>query len=131
MCLKRRVLLLDEDVLTLELYSRELGIDYQVITSESLQETREYLKQQTPDILIIEPAVNEGEGWDLLGEIRSYPNPPLMILCSVEDDRKTALGRGADAFLVKPVLPSKLHALLDQILAKKQSQASQRLGKTE
>jgi DNA-binding response OmpR family regulator len=127
MCLKTRVLLLDEDVLALELYSRELNGDYHVITSESVQETREYLRTQAMDVLIIEPAVNEDEGWNLLGEVRASPNPPLMILCSVEDERKSGLGQGADAFLVKPVLPTTLHTLLDQIVARKQFQSNQRL----
>jgi DNA-binding response OmpR family regulator len=126
MCLKTKVLLLDEDVLALELYSRELNGDYQVITSESVQETREYLRKQAMDVLIIEPAVNEDEGWSLLGEVRASPNPPLMILCSVEDERQSGLGQGADAFLVKPVLPTTLHALLDQILARKQFQSNKR-----
>ena len=127
MCSKIKVLLLDEDVLALELYSRELKGDYQVITSESVQETREYLSKHVMDVLIIEPAINEDEGWNLLGEVRASPDPPLMILCSVEDERKIGLGQGADAFLVKPVLPSTLHALLDQIVAKKQFQSGQRM----
>jgi DNA-binding response OmpR family regulator len=126
---KTKVLLLDEDILTLELYSRELKGDYQVITSESVQETREYLKKQAWDVLIFEPAINEDEGWNLLGEIRAAANPPAVILCSVEDERKSGLGQGADAFLVKPVLPTTLHALLDQIVARKTYQSNQRLEK--
>jgi DNA-binding response OmpR family regulator len=124
MCCKTRVLLLDEDVLALELYSRELKGDYQVTTSVSVQEAREYLHRQVLDVIIIEPTINEDEGWQLLGEVRSTPNPPLMILCSVDDERKTGLVQGADAFLVKPVLPTTLHSLLDQMVARKQTQAS-------
>jgi response regulator RpfG family c-di-GMP phosphodiesterase len=45
--LKAKVLVLDEDQLALELYSRELGSDYQVITSESVGETRQALKTST------------------------------------------------------------------------------------
>ncbi len=124
MDLKTKVLLLDEDVLTLELYSRELKGDYQVFTSMSVQETRELLSRQKPDVLILEPAVNAGEGWRLFGEVRTAPNPPAVIMCSVEDDRKAGMGQGALAFLVKPVLPTTLHALLDQIVAKRQCQST-------
>ncbi len=119
MCCKARVLLLDEDVLTLELYSRELLGDYQVTTSASVQEAREYLSQQALDVLIVEPTTGEYEGWALVGEVHTRPNPPLMIVCSVDDERGTALLQGADAFLVKPVLPTTLHTLLDQMLARK------------
>ena len=124
-----KVLVLDEDLLALELYSRELGGNYEVITCESVAETRQYLRDNSLDVLIIEPAVNEGEGWALMSEIHASPNPPLVVLCSVEDERKVGLEQGALAFVVKPVLPTELHALLDQILAKRFLQNAQRMEK--
>ena len=119
MVLKPKVLVLDEDLLALELYSRELGEDYQVFTSESVAETREFLQTQSFDVLVMEPAVNDDEGWGLLNEIHSSQNPPSVVLCSVEDDRKVGLENGALAFMVKPVLPTSLHLLLDQIIARR------------
>jgi DNA-binding response OmpR family regulator len=117
--LKPKVLVLDEDLLALELYSRELGENYWVFTSESVDETRQYLQNHSFDVLVMEPAVNEDEGWGLLNEIHSFQNPPSVVLCSVEDDRKVGLENGALAFMVKPVLPTALHALLDQIIARR------------
>jgi DNA-binding response OmpR family regulator len=126
---KPKVLVLDDDLLALELYSRELGGCYQVITSESVEETRRYLQDGSLDALIIEPAINDGEGWVLLSEIHAFPNPRLVVLCSVEDERKIGLEQGALAFVVKPVLPTELHALLDQVLAKRFPQNAQRMEK--
>jgi DNA-binding response OmpR family regulator len=127
--LKPKVLVLDEDLLSLELYTRELAGSYQVFTCESVEETYPYLNDATLDVIIIEPAVNNGEGWKLLKKIRSYPNPPMIILCSVEDDRKIGLDQGAIAFVVKPVLPTVLHGLLDQIIVKRSPQNSLKLEK--
>ena len=127
--LKPKVLILDEDLLALELYTRELASSYQVIPCESVEETYKYLNTGTLDVIIIEPAVNNDEGWDLLKEIQAYSNPPLVILCSVEDDRKIGLDQGALAFLVKPVLPTALHSLLDQIIIKRSSQNLYKLEK--
>ena len=124
-----KVLVLDEDLLALELYSRELGGSYQVITCESVAETRQYIKENFLDAVIIEPTVNDGEGWALLAEIHVSHNPPLVVLCSVEDDRKMGLESGALAFVVKPVLPTELHALLDHALAKRSINYAQRLEK--
>lgn len=126
---KPKVLVLDEDLLALELYSRELGGSYQVFTCESVAETRQYLKDNFLDAVIIEPAVNNGEGWMLLNEIHASTNPPLVVLCSVEDDRKVGLERGARVYVVKPVLPTELHALLDQALEKRFTNNAQRLEK--
>ena len=126
---KPKILVLDEDLLALELYSRELGGSYQVITCESVAETRLHLRDNLLDAVIIEPAVNDGEGWMLLNEIQASHNPPLVVLCSVEDDRKVGLERGALAYVVKPVLPTELHALLDLALAKRINNNAQRLEK--
>ena len=118
LALQPRILVLDDDALALELYSRELGRDYQVLALSNIQETRHSLRNMTFDAVIIEPAVDEDEGWSLVREIRAMANPPLIIMCSVEDDRKSGLELGAHAFLVKPVLPMTLHSLLDQIVAR-------------
>ncbi len=122
---KLKVLVLDEDPLALELYSRELEASYQVITSASVEETRRHLETGRLDALVIEPAVNEGEGWKLLGEIQASPNAPSVVLCSIEDERKTGYEKGALAFVVKPVLPTELHALLDHVLARRNFQNDQ------
>lgn len=127
--LKPKVLVLDEDRLALELYARELGSSYQVITSESVEDTRCHLKRGEIDALVIEPAVNDGEGWALLSEIHAYPNPPIVVLCSVEDERKVGLEQGALAYVVKPVLPTALHALLDQIVTRRSSPHALKLEK--
>jgi DNA-binding response OmpR family regulator len=126
---KPKVLVLDEDLLALELYSRELGENYQIVTSEGVEEARQYLKDTLFDALIMEPAVNNDEGWSLLSEIRSSPHPPPVILCSIEDDRKIGLEQGAQAFVVKPVLPTALHALLDQIVERRSTITTHKLEK--
>ena len=126
---KPKVLVLDEDLLALELYSRELEGNYHIVTSESVEEARQHLKDALFDALIMEPAVNNDEGWSFFSEIRSSPNPPPIILCSIEDDRKVGLEQGAQAFVVKPVLPTVLHALLDQIVERRSTITSNKLGK--
>lgn len=114
-----KVLILDDDVLTLELYSRELGSGYQVVTSESVQDTRRHLQQQTPDLMIIEPATDKTECWLLLRELQQIDNPPAVVVCSVEDENRERLGQDIRAYLVKPVLPTTLHTVVDQIFSKK------------
>lgn len=116
--LKARVLVLDDDPLALELYSRELGEDYEVMTSNSVPAARQLLKDLALDVLIVEPLVDGGEGWALLKEIKHANPRPSVVLCTVEDDCSAGREQGACAFLVKPVLPVTLHALVDQIVAR-------------
>jgi DNA-binding response OmpR family regulator len=116
---KPTILVLDDDMLSLELYSRELSSNYRVITCERTEDARQCLKDKLMTAVILEPALSGEDGWILISEIRSSPNPIPVIVCSVLDERKVGLEQGADAFLVKPVLPTTLHHLIDQVVAQK------------
>ena len=122
-----RILVLDEDPLALELYSRELSSEYDVITSENVRESLGYLENVKLDVLVIEPATNRDEGWEFLNRIAAMEDPPGVILCSVQDDRAAGLRQGVDLFLVKPVLPVTLHGLVNQIVARRLNHATKRL----
>ncbi|HEY9075713.1 MAG TPA: response regulator [Anaerolineaceae bacterium] len=122
---KPKILLLDDDRLTLELYARELAGDYQVTRTDDVSDTRQQLKDQVFDVVIIEPAV--AGGWQLINEIHALKKSPLVILCSVDDEWKSMIDKDVDTFLVKPVLPETLHTLLDQIFTKKSTQSFTRL----
>jgi DNA-binding response OmpR family regulator len=116
---KPTILVLDDDVLSLELYSRELSSNYRVITCERVEDAQYWIRNNLLTAIILEPAINGDEGWPLLREIRTSPTHPPVIVCSVLDERKFGLEQGADAFVVKPVLPTTLHHLIDQIIAKR------------
>ncbi|GAP06807.1 response regulators consisting of a CheY-like receiver domain and a winged-helix DNA-binding domain [Anaerolinea thermolimosa] len=121
-----RVLVVDEDPLALELYRRELETDYAVTATPSVEETRRFLQEVSFDVVILEPASNEDEGWTLLREIFALVAPPAVILCSVEDERKVGLSQGAQVFLVKPVLPVMLHTTVQQVLAVRSNLSNRR-----
>jgi DNA-binding response OmpR family regulator len=116
---KPMILVLDDDVLSLELYSRELSSNYRVITCERVEDAQKHLKEMQLSAVILEPAINGSDGWVLLREIRSSKTLLPVIVCSVLDERKIGLEQGADAFLVKPVLPTTLHQLIDQIVLRR------------
>ncbi len=117
--LKPTILVLDDDVLSLELYARELSSNYRVIVCERMEDARQCIQDNLLTAVILEPAMSENDGWILLREIHSSPDPLPVIVCSTLDDRKIGLEQGADAFLVKPVLPTTLHHLIDQIVSQK------------
>ena len=116
---KPMILVIDDDVLSLELYTRELSSNYRVIACERVEDARQYIRDNLLTAVILEPAVSGDAGWLLLKEVRSSPTPIPVIVCSVLDERKMGLEQGADAFLVKPVLPTTLHQLIDQIVSRR------------
>jgi DNA-binding response OmpR family regulator len=113
------LLVLDDDPLSLELYTRELSRNYRVVACERVDDARQCLRDNILSVVILEPAVSGEDGWSLLKEIRSSYTSLPVIVCSVLDERKIGLEQGADAFLVKPVLPTTLHQLIDQIVSRR------------
>lgn len=120
---KPTILVVDEDVLSLELYARELSSDYQVIACEHIEEAQRFIQNPLLAAVILEPATNDGDGWLLLEEVRSFSSSLPVIVCSVLDERKVGLEKAADAFLVKPVLPTTLHHMIDQIVMQKKAKS--------
>jgi two-component system, OmpR family, KDP operon response regulator KdpE len=57
-----------------------------------------------PDLMILDPHLPDGDGIDLLGEIREHSDIPVLILTEfdAEDYKVRAFDTGADDYIVKP-----------------------------
>jgi two-component system KDP operon response regulator KdpE len=57
-----------------------------------------------PDLLIVDLGLPDGDGTDLIREVRSWSNVPIVVLSarSGESDKIAALDAGADDYLTKP-----------------------------
>ncbi len=65
-----------------------------------------------PDLLILDLGLPDGDGLDLIRDLRSWSTVPLIVLSARigEDDKIHALDAGADDYLVKPFGPGELLA---------------------
>jgi DNA-binding response OmpR family regulator len=113
------ILIIDNDVPTLELYRRELRNEFLVYVCSNEAEALERLNTCNLKAIVLEPAISDGQGWrlflaiqDQFKERQAIP----VILCSTSDERKRGLQAGAAAFLIKPVLPAELHTTLTHIV---------------
>jgi DNA-binding response OmpR family regulator len=111
------ILIVDNDLLTLELYQRELGREYRVLTCTDELEATEVLETEDVSAVVVEPVAVGEDGWARLAAITHLPSqrPVPVVVCSTQDDRKRDLALGAAACLVKPVLPATLLAALRKI----------------
>ena len=106
----RTILIVDNDLPTLELYQRELGREYRVLTCTDERGATEVLSSEQISAVVLEPFALGESGWARLAEIIHLPTDrrvPVLV-CSTQDDRKRDLALGAVACLVKPVLPTTL-----------------------
>jgi DNA-binding response OmpR family regulator len=113
----RTILIVDNDLPTLELYQRELGREYRVLTCTDESKATEVLETETLSAVVVEPVAVGEEGWARLAAITHMPSArrvPVLV-CSTQDDRRRDLAMGADVCLVKPVLPTTLLAAVRRV----------------
>ena len=112
------ILIVEQDDATRELYQRELGRRFRVLSTNDPEHSLALLESEQFDVLVLEPAVSGGAGWRLLETLQSVSRPaPLhIVLCSALDERRCGMRLGATAYLVKPVLPETLLNTLDRVL---------------
>jgi DNA-binding response OmpR family regulator len=113
------ILIIENDIPTLELYCQALGTGFHTIGTLNAAEALELARQNSIQAIILEPGMNQQHGWDLVAELRQVlqPTPPPIILCSWLDERRRGRELNVAAYLVKPVMPAELNEVLHQILA--------------
>jgi DNA-binding response OmpR family regulator len=124
-----RLLLIDDDTrLTGMLgdYLRAQG--YEVLAEPSLASGRQALAQQACDALVLDGMLPDGDGLDLIRELRANPRHrrlPLLMLTARGDpmDRIVGLELGADDYLAKPFEARELLARVKALLRRAGSEA--------
>lgn len=114
------ILIIESDQLTADMYRRELSREYCVLTSTDTPTIFEILQTQSLSAIVLEPALQGGQGWQLFSEIQRVNNWKSIpiILCTTLDERQRGIDLGAAAYLVKPTLPSTLRDTLRRVIQK-------------
>lgn len=84
--------------------SQLLGVYSDVAEADCLSAARELLARQSFDVVVLDKNLPDGDGVDLLTEIKgSYPNTVVIMLTSDSDFTviKQCIARGADDYVVK------------------------------
>lgn len=127
-------MLIDSDPDAARVLASELDADgYTVVTCRSLEESRRRLPTIFPDVVVVEAALSDGFGLDLVREIRDAgsearavdPDVPVLVLsgrCS-ESDRVRAFEVGADDFLAKPFSYRELRGRLGALMRRRERNA--------
>jgi two-component system KDP operon response regulator KdpE len=96
----------------------------------------EYLKREAIDLAICDLGLPDVDGHELIGEIRSLSEVPIIVLSArgQEEDRVAALDAGADDFVPKPFSSSELMARIRAAVRRRSptnSSTSLKLGQLE
>jgi two-component system repressor protein LuxO len=114
-------LLLVEDTLSLATLYREFlrGEGHAIRHAPNLAEARRALAEAAPDAVLLDLRLPDGEGLDLLAEIRRAANPPPVVVMTAHGsvgNAVAAMRAGAADFLVKPFPAERLVVTLANVL---------------
>jgi OmpR family response regulator RpaB len=93
-------------------------VGYEVVTASDGEEALALFFQETPDLIILDVMIPNGDGYYTCQEIRKDSDVPIIMLTALADvaDRIAGLQMGADDYLVKPFSPKELEARIQTIL---------------
>lgn len=99
-----------------------LSADYEATPAHSAEEARRLLTQGEFALVILDLALPDGDGRDLLQAIKREPNPPPVVVLTASKQklaRVETLALGADDFLQKPFELDLLATHVSRVLARK------------
>lgn len=123
----KKILIVDDDVETLRLVGLMLEREgYEIITSENGKNALEKVKNESPDLILLDVMMPEMSGYDVARHLRDQKEtkllPIIMFTAKAQiDDKVEGLEAGADAYLTKPTWPRELFAQVKVLLARAKS----------
>ena len=114
-----RILIIDDELQIRKLLNISLTArQFKVLEANNGREAISFAGSLKPDAIILDLGLPDMSGLDVLKEIRSFSDVPIIIL-SVQDDSEIivkALGIGADDYVTKPFEPKELAARINVCL---------------
>ena len=129
-----KILVVDDEALLVKGIRFNLQNEgYEVITGSNGLEALQLVREQSPDLVVLDVMMPEMDGLTACGKIREFSDVPIIMLTAKTDDMDKLLGfdHGVDDYLTKPFnileLKARIKALLRRAgpaAAKEQAAAS-------
>ena len=100
-----RILIVEDDREIRSLLQSSLALEgFEVQTAVSVSEARALLHHAEPDALLLDLGLPDGDGMDLVREIRTRKAMPILVVSArhQEKEKVRLLDSGADDYLTKP-----------------------------
>jgi two-component system alkaline phosphatase synthesis response regulator PhoP len=126
---RKRVLVVDDDVKTVELVKLYLDRDgYKVLTAYDGIEALRLARESHPDLVVLDLMLPGIDGLRVCRTLRNESDVPIIMLTAktTEQDRLTGLDLGADDYVTKPFSPKELAARVRVVLRRLPGETLQR-----
>ena len=115
----KRVLVIDDDVKTVELVKLYLNRDgYRVLTAYDGIEALRLARESHPDLIVLDLMLPGMDGLTVCRTLRDESDVPIIMLTAktTDQDKLTGLDVGADDYVTKPFSPRELAARVRAVL---------------
>jgi DNA-binding response OmpR family regulator len=115
----RRILVVDDDVKTVELVKLYLNRDgYRVLAAYDGAAALHLAHESRPDLIVLDLMLPGVDGLEVCRSLRSESDVPIIMLTArtTDEDKLTGLGLGADDYVSKPFSPRELAARVRAVL---------------
>lgn len=108
----KKLLLVDDEPELLKMVASILSNDgfVNIATAATVKDGIAAAKTEKPDLAVLDVMLPDGDGFDLMRQIRTFSDIPVIFLTAKDEDedKLSGLGLGADDYIVKPFLPKEL-----------------------
>ncbi|HXQ39343.1 MAG TPA: response regulator [Anaerolineales bacterium] len=116
-----KIFVIDDDTAVTDLLSVLLNTQgFQVWATNSSSEGLTQIRENKPDLVILDLMMPEMDGWEVCKAVRAFSDVPIIVLSALNDPSMVAsvLDAGADDYLTKPtpsrVLVAHIKRLVDR-----------------
>ena len=113
MATKGKVLIIEDDIAICSFMCRVLEAnDYETVTVQTGHQAISLLASHCPDVVILDLGLPDMDGLDVLAQLRSWSQMPVVVVSARTNEREKvrALDAGADDYVTKPFGTSELLA---------------------
>ncbi len=121
------ILLVEDDVRLLGFNIRKLQRKgFEILSAETLAEASEQLKKHTPDLIVLDVMLPDGNGVNFCKKLRKTLQVPVIFLSGKTqlDDRIAGLNSGGDYYMTKPYDYDEFVAVIESILRRSSTSTS-------
>lgn len=114
----------DDSVIQSEIQTLLLANGYEVYAVSDFSKTIIDIKEEKPDLILLDIKLPQKSGFSLCSEIRCFTETPIVFVtsCNTDMDELNSIMLGGDAFITKPYNTAILLAKIASLLRKIQSQ---------
>jgi DNA-binding response OmpR family regulator len=115
----RCVLVVDDQPKVLKFIEIDLKLrGFEVISTTSGQEAIELVMSAEPDIILLDIIMPEMDGFQVLEELRSFTQLPVIAFSANPGNRDRAMLLGANDFITKPFDPDEVTRKIETMLSR-------------